>query len=574
MAFCSFSKDCDGNSFVTVENKFITKYLPEADGLAVKVYLYGLYLCKNADGDFSIQSMAEVLRVSVEDIVSAFTVWADYDLVQIVSKSPFMVQYLPVRNAVGKPKRIHYEQYADFNAELQRKMQRVGKFVSAGDYRKYMQFLEETSMQPQALLLIAEYCISKQGESVSPSYVFNKAKVMLKNGLYTYEQVEKELSKINANKDNVLALFTALGITGRSPEEDDYALYKKWTESYGFPKESLLVVAKKTKRGSLPALQLTLEDLREKGKTDAKELERYLSERETATGLAFRIARKLGVKISNPAPYVDEYVEKWITYGFEDSSLLDIALFCLKTDRGDFDSMHAIVEKLLSEGIISKEQVKAYLKGKNDELKLFEKLREICGSVRKNATTLSLIGTWRSWKFSDDMILEAGRRSASSSSPIPYMNKILSDWKQAEVFTIDAIPQSTPKPTSKAAQFVSATVEATNAKTDRERYYALLREKAQIRADKTVDKANANPQFKEITSKLSLMEITLAKAEVRSPQDLPALRKQKQALLQQRKDVLLAMGLTEEDLLPKYVCTKCNDTGFTPNGTVCGCYKQ
>ena len=172
------------------------------------------------------------------------------------------------------------------------------------------------------------------------------------------------------------------------------------------------------------------------------------------------------------------------------------------------------------------------------------------------------------------MILEAGKRSSASSSPIPYMNKILSDWKQAEVFTIDAIPQGTPKPTPKATQFVSATVEATNAKTDRERYYALLREKAQIRADKMVDKANANPQFKEIASKLSLMEITLAKAEVRAPQDLPTLRKQKQALLQQRKDVLLTMGLTEEDLLPKYACTKCNDTGFTPNGTVCGCYKK
>ena len=58
MAFCSFSKDCDGNSFVTIENKFITKYLPEVDGLAVKVYLYGLYLCKNADGDFSVDAMA------------------------------------------------------------------------------------------------------------------------------------------------------------------------------------------------------------------------------------------------------------------------------------------------------------------------------------------------------------------------------------------------------------------------------------------------------------------------------------------------------------------------------------
>ena len=123
MAFCSFSKDCDDNSFVTLENKFITKYLPEVDGLAVKVYLYGLYLCKNAGGDFSIESMAEVLRVSKEDIIASFTIWEDYDLVQIACKDPFSVQYLPVRSALGKPKRAHYELYTQFNAQLQQKLQ-------------------------------------------------------------------------------------------------------------------------------------------------------------------------------------------------------------------------------------------------------------------------------------------------------------------------------------------------------------------------------------------------------------------------------------------------------------------
>lgn len=574
MAFCSFSKDCDGNSFVTVENKFITKYLPEVDGLAVKVYLYGLYLCKNADADFSVDSMAEVLRVSAEDIVSAFTIWEDYDLVQIVSKQPFVVQYLPVKSAIGKPKRVRYEQYADFNAELQRKMQKVGKFVSAGDYLKYMRFLEETSMQPQALLLVAEYCIEKQGESVSPSYVFNKAKVMLKNGLSTYEQVERELSKINANKDNVLAVFEALGGFNRTPDEDDYALYRKWTETLAFPKDSILVVAKKTKRGGMSALNLTLEELFDKGKTDARELERYLAERETLTTLTFRIARKLGTKVSNPATYVDEYVEKWTTYGFEDSSLLDIALYCLKTERGDFDSMHAIVEKLLAEGVISKENVKAFLKSKNDELRLLEKIREVCGNVRKNATTLSLISTWRSWNFSDEMILESAKRSATSSSPIPYMNKILSDWKQAGAFAVSDIPDGSAKPVANATRYVNATIEATNAKTDRERYFALLREKAQIKADKFVSKANANPKYKELSAKLSVMEINLAKAEVFDPSKLPALQAEKQELLQQRKAVLQGMGISEEDLLPKYACAKCTDTGFMKNGLACDCYRQ
>lgn len=46
MSFCSFSKEFNENSYTAVENQFFTKYMPDADGFAVKVYLYGLYLCQ------------------------------------------------------------------------------------------------------------------------------------------------------------------------------------------------------------------------------------------------------------------------------------------------------------------------------------------------------------------------------------------------------------------------------------------------------------------------------------------------------------------------------------------------
>ena len=48
MSFTAFSGDFSSNMFTSVENKFITKYLPQADGDAVRVYLYGLYLCSVA----------------------------------------------------------------------------------------------------------------------------------------------------------------------------------------------------------------------------------------------------------------------------------------------------------------------------------------------------------------------------------------------------------------------------------------------------------------------------------------------------------------------------------------------
>ena len=165
-----------------------------------------------------------------------------------------------------------------------------------------------------------------------------------------------------------------------------------------------------------------------------------MAERDFLEKLTKRIIHKLGVKVQNPAPYVDEYVEKWFTCGFEEQSLLDIALLCLRTERGDFNSMHDLVQKLFNDGIVSKDAVKAFLKEKNNDLKLLTKLRELCGSIRNNAVNLSMVATWREWGFHEEMVLESARRSATSASPIPYMNKILSDWKQAGVYAVKDIP--------------------------------------------------------------------------------------------------------------------------------------
>lgn len=576
MAFCTFSKEID-SAYTVIENKFITKYLPEADGFAVQVYLYGLLLCQNTDSEFSVRSMAEVLKTTEEKILEAYAFWEDYDLVEILSREPFTVQYLPVRSASGRPKKTHYEQYADFNKELQRKMQKVGKFISAGDYIKYMRFLEENEMQPQAFLLVAEYCINKQGEAVSPSYIFNKAKKLIRGGFFTYEQVEKELSNYNAHEGDLLAVYAALGLSQRTPDENDYALYGKWTDKLGFAQNGILTAAKKQKRGSMTSLDFTLEELYEKGKTEAKEMENYLTEREFLANLTFRLGRKLGVKVQNPATYIDEYTEKWYSYGFEESSLLDIALYCLKTERGDFECMHETVSALFKDGVVSADGVKGYLKEKNDELKLFVKIQGVCGGLRKSVANLELVRTWQSWGFDENMILEAAKRSASGANPIPYMNKILSAWKQQEVFTVNAIP-SAPTTNTQGGNvgvraFVNPSVEAANAKADRERHYALLREKAQSRAEKFLAKANKNERFKAITTELSKMEIALAKAEVFEPAKLPALTAQKKALLGERKAILAGLGIDEAQLIPQFSCARCADTGFLSDGTACNCYK-
>ena len=103
------------------------------------------------------------------------------------------------------------------------------------------------------------------------------------------------------------------------------------------------------KKGGITALDLSIEELAGREKFTATDVERYLIEREELIALTFRIGKKLGAKIGNPAAFTDEYVEKWTQYGFEDDSLMDIATYCLKTERGDFSSMNEILSQLNKE---------------------------------------------------------------------------------------------------------------------------------------------------------------------------------------------------------------------------------
>ena len=575
MAFCSFSKEFSDGAYTLVENRFIQKYLPEANDFAVKVYLYGLYLCQSGGEDFSATSLAEVLRSTEEDILSAFDLWQDYDLVEILCRDPLTVQYLPVRSATGKPKKVRYDKYADFNKEMQKRMQKVGRHIEYGESVKYMQFLEENDIQPMAFLLITEYCIAKDGKGITPHHVFNKAKKFIRDGITTYEQVETALGNYNENEKYIEELFNLLAIQ-RRVDESDYTLYSAWLRM-GFEKGGIKAAAKYLKKGKMSTLQLLLEEVAGKEKFTSRDVTAYFEEREALSSLTFRIGRKLGVKIANPATYIDEYTEKWVNLGYEESSLLEIALYCLKCGRGDFAQMHQQVESLFAAGIVGNDSVKETLHKKNADLKLLGKLGEYCSGIKTTVANLELLNTWREWSFSDEMIVEAAKRAANSAAPIPYINRILSEWKRANYTTVADLAKDEKPATQKlsggAPSYITATIEAANAKSAREKYYADRREKALSVADRYAAKANSNPRFGAIEKALSKMNMELAKAELYAPDTLPALKEQQTKLLCERLEILAGLGIEEWQLAPQFACKKCSDTGFVPSGASCDCYK-
>ena len=566
MSFSTFSKGFTANMFTSVENQFITKYLPQADGDAVKVYLYGLYLCQCAE-EFDAVSTAKLLHITPEKLVQIYDFWEECDLVHVLSRDPLFVEYLPVNAAIGKPKPVKAEKYAAFNRELYKLLQKAGKEFKPYEMQKILEFLENNPMEQQAFLLVAEYCVKKDGEKLSCSHILNKAAKMCREHKYTLEQAERELADFNEHERDLSKIFSYLGIY-RKVQESDYEYLDKWLNS-GLEAGAIFACAKNLKKGSLSTLDALTEELAEKQIFKAKEAETYLVERDELTAIVFAVGKRLGVKVQNPRPYAEEYAKKWLERGYDTPSLSLVASFCMKLGYG-FGEMDNLLDELYRGGTVDGESVKAYCTARDKDFRLLQSLQTECGVIKKTQSALDMVATWKSWNFSDAMIKEAARRSANASAPLPYINKLLSEWKREGVFTPTAISENAP--VRKNPVYQSEAAIAADMRGERERYYAVLREQAQGRAEKMRKKAETNAEFRKAESAIKECELSLARAEAFGSDELPTLRRTLEEIKERRRSALKAVGIAEADLLPNYSCKKCSDTGFMKDGKMCDCY--
>ena len=569
MSFTAFSKEFTANMFTSVENRFITHYLPQANGDAVRVYLYGLYLCE-CSKQFDAESAARLLGLPLKKLVEIFDFWEECDLVHVLSRDPLFVEYLPVSSAVGKPKAIRPEKYAEFNRELYKQLQKAGKDFKPYEMQKILEFLENNPMEPQAFLLVSEYCAKKDGEKLTANHVLNKASKLCREHKYTYEQVEQDLADYNSHEKELTKIFALLGIY-RKPQDSDYELLGKWY-AQGLEHGTVIACAEALKKGSLFTLDQLVSELLGRGITNDTDAREYLKRRAELADAVFCVAKRLGVKVQNPRPYCEEYAEKWLERGYDSESLTLLAGLGLKLGYG-FSEFDALLDKLYTEGVVDCASVSEYCGTRDAELKLLHRIQAVCGVIKKTQAALDMLAAWRNWNFSDAMILEAAKRSAGASTPLPYMNKLLSEWKRIGAFTPSEIPERASVQSARSDYRSEAAI-AADKRGEREHYYAVLRQKAISKAEAAQKKAANSESFREADAAIKKGEIALAKAEVFAPETLPKLSKQLENAHAMRKHALAEIGLNETDLLPAFSCTKCSDTGFLPDGRMCDCYNK
>ncbi len=556
---CTYSKEFSTSSFTDIENTFINEYMPIATGNAVKVYLYGLFLCQNPQFDQSLEDISTAIKINVDEVLDCFKFWEDFGLVNIISKDPFCVQFLPVRQAYStKPRKIESGKYSDFTKGIQALL--PNRMISMNEYTEYFNIMEVYSIKPEAMLMIVKYCVDIKGDDIGYRYISKVAKDFGTRGITTVSKIENELSSYISRTNEISKILRALSLK-RQPEIEDLNLFKKWTQELNFEVESIIFVASTIKKGGVNKLDEVLTEMYSQKCFSKEEIKFYIANKQRVYDLAIKINKALSIYVEVLDTEINTYLNKWISLGYEEDALLYIASVCFKDGNNTLQFMDGLVDKLYEKGIINLTSVGDYFENIKEIDKLIEKILINAGVNRRPVSwDREQLNTWRSWNFSDEMILEAAKMSSGKSSPIAYINGILSNWKNNEIYSLSSVAV-----TSNSAD---NSQEAYNREYERRRGIALSR------AQKNNQIAMSIEGFSDVYSRLNSLERDLAFAEINgNTEQLKLFEQEKETLLNKGLNMLKEKDLTFEDLSPKYACSKCNDTGYVGTHR-CDCFDK
>lgn len=436
MAFIKLSRDFKKNSFVNLDSNFITDFLPDASEKSIKVYLLGLYYSTLDNDVNTIDNFCESLNLSFKDVEKAFKYWEDEGLVKISDLENMEIIYFPIDSKTAKFKPIDEGKYGDFYVLCQNV---VAHELTSNEFKAYVDLIEKTKIEPEALLMIIKYATNGKEEKASANYILSIAKAWIEEKVFTVNAVEEKIKEMELTQEKIANLFCILGLK-RNATIDERDMYIKWTKVFHYSDSTILDVAETLKKkGGMKALDNKISKYHSMQFFDFDEIQVYEKNKKHLTTLAKDVCTKLGLFVENLEPVVDNYLNNWLYKGYSDETLKLLATYCFKSDNKSLESMDIVIQKLYKQGIVSIEAFNQYM----NELNATDlNIRNILDALNmaRNVTQRDreLYNIWLlEWHTPKEVLDYAIELSKDKLSPFAYLTKIMSLLHENNVKTID-----------------------------------------------------------------------------------------------------------------------------------------
>lgn len=276
-----------GTEVTVLSNYFIDKYMPEANGEFVKVYIYLVRMLSSAPVSFNLEKMADSLLCTERDIIRALKYWSKQELISLDydnSRNLCGIRILPLQTASAVspdhsaagtdaeqktipeadqkaailPDAVNKTPVPDMEAmtpdrirELRQNEeivqllyiaeQYLGKTLTATEMQKILFFYDKLKLSADLIEYLIEYCVSRNHKSIR--YIETVALAWAEAGITTVQMAKDACSRFGKDYFTILK---ALGINNRNPVDSEVVLMDKWLNNYGFSMEIIQEACSRT----------------------------------------------------------------------------------------------------------------------------------------------------------------------------------------------------------------------------------------------------------------------------------------------------------------------------------------
>lgn len=243
------------NNHTMVANVFIDKYMLDANGEFVRVYLYLLRCMSNSQA--SPSDIADKLNLTEKDVIRALKYWDRVGVIAAtfdsVTDEPTSITFLSldgneVQAAAGQPRnsvspaRIRELKEQENTRQLLYVVETyLGKPLSGPDVKKIIYMSEELGFSDELIDYLVEYCVNNGHFSMR--YIEKVALAWHDKGIATVEDAKES---VNAYSNRTFSVVKAFGISDRAITPSEKEFIDRWYDEYGFSREIIVEACKRT----------------------------------------------------------------------------------------------------------------------------------------------------------------------------------------------------------------------------------------------------------------------------------------------------------------------------------------
>ncbi|MGM9978173.1 MAG: DnaD domain protein [Clostridium sp.] len=226
-------------NFTPVSNVFIEKYMPNARGEFVKVYLLMLKHSIAGEPGISAPILASSLNLLESDIMNALNYWSDLGVIKLTSVDPmnnFSIEFLDLSEDNFTPNKevnlLDALENKGINDMLKDIEKILGRTLSPKEMEMYLGWQKEFSFPSELILLLVEYCASK-GKS-DYRYIEKVALTWHDMNITTMAQAQNYIKQTEDKWIKIREILSYLGIKNNDLMKPQEEMIDKWLTTYNF----------------------------------------------------------------------------------------------------------------------------------------------------------------------------------------------------------------------------------------------------------------------------------------------------------------------------------------------------